>query len=133
MQQNNPKRPFPWMIITLIALACLLGWRMVSNAPGAGAAASDATLQVGMMTTPAQESYACNTPELSGQATVYKVMGAKDKLRGLLDRGDCVPVLAPQRFKIVALKDKLAQVSESGAASTSARWVPVRDLVPLAP
>lgn len=121
------------MIITLIALACLLGWRMVSSTPGAGAAASDALLQVGMMAAPAQDSYACNSPELSGQAAVYQVVGAKDKLRGLLDRGECVRVLAPQRFKVVALKDKLAQVSESGSASTSVRWVPVRDLVPLAP
>jgi hypothetical protein len=78
-----------------------------------------------------RQAYACNTAELAGQMTVYQVMGAKDKLRGLLEQGECARTTQQQRFKVVALKEKLAQVTEVGASLML--WMPARALAPMKP
>ncbi len=50
------------MIVASVASACLLGWRMTSEAPGAGAeqAATGRPLQVGMAVAHPLEAYAFN-------------------------------------------------------------------------
>lgn len=120
------------MLLTLVALACLIGWRMTSEAPGAKPAATDLPLQIGMTVAPAQESYACTTPEQSGQAIAFQIVGAQDKLRGLLDRGECARVSMQQRFKVLALQEKLAQVTQWPTSSATALWIPARNLTPVA-
>ena len=117
----------------LVALACLIGWRMTSEAPGTKPAATDLPLQIGLTVAPSQESYACTTAEQSGQAIAFQIVGAKDKLRGLLDHGECVRVSMRQRFKVLALQGKLAKVADSASSSTTALWIPARNLTPSAP
>jgi hypothetical protein len=128
VDQQFRKRPLPWMIVTLIALIGVLGWRMASVGPGADVKEAGPPLQVGAAVVASRETVACKTPELSGQAAVFQVVGAKDKLRGLLERGDCLSITRQPRFTILALQEKLAQVDVTGATPATVLWLPVRDL-----
>lgn len=126
--RDKRKRTLPWMPITLLAITAFIAWRMAGvRAGGAGNEQANAMLQAGSQVTVRQESYACNTPDALSRSVAFKLAGAQDKLRTLVQQQECVLILPRQRVNVLALKDKLAQV-ESAAASAPI-WMAARELL----
>lgn len=118
------------MTLTLLALAAFIGWRMVSMHISREDADRGRALPLkeGMQAMPLHETYACNTVEDVARDVAFQVTGTQDKVRAQLERKECARIEPQQRLKIVALKDKLAEVAFDDAQSSL--WMPARDLTP---